>query len=178
MNDWLNERLGRTEFMPFAPAVLESDAANLFVGYDDSPTVRASRFMTVTYDVVDEWHERLQAVVHVDGTARPQVVRHVDNPRYHDIIAAYHRISGIPAIINTSFNMHEEPIVESPSDAIRAFKAGQARSSGARPLPLPLRRHRGLSRVHVANPTGSRSSCSRTTSLLWPGWRAIARCVS
>lgn len=125
VNDWLNERLGRTEFMPFAPAVLESEAADLFVDYDDSATVRASRFMTVTYVVIDEWHDRLQAVVHVDGTARPQVVRRIDNPGYHDIVAAYHRVSGIPAVINTSFNMHEEPIVESPGDAIRAFKAGQ-----------------------------------------------------
>jgi carbamoyltransferase len=124
INDWLNEKLGRTEFMPFAPAVLDEHAADLFAGYNTSATVRASRFMTVTYDVVPEWHDRLQAVVHVDGTARPQVVRRQDNPSYYDIIAAYFARSGIPAIINTSFNMHEEPIVESPADAIRAFRAG------------------------------------------------------
>ncbi|MEY2448337.1 MAG: carbamoyltransferase [Acidimicrobiaceae bacterium] len=124
INDWLNERLGRTEFMPFAPAVLDGHAADLLVGYNASATVRASRFMTVTYDVVPEWHDRLEAVVHVDGTARPQVVRRQDNPSYYDIIDAYFALSGIPAIINTSFNMHEEPIVESPADAIRAFKAG------------------------------------------------------
>jgi carbamoyltransferase len=124
INDWLNQKLGRTEFMPFAPAVLDGHAAELFVGYPTSATVRASRFMTVTYNVVPEWHDRLQAVVHVDGTARPQVVRREDNPTYYDIIDAYFGLSGIPAIINTSFNMHEEPIVESPADAIRAFQAG------------------------------------------------------
>jgi carbamoyltransferase len=124
INEWLNERLGRTEFMPFAPAVLDEHAADLFAGYRASATVRASRFMTVTYYAIPEWHDRLQAVVHVDGTARPQVVRRQDNPTYYDIIAAYFALSGIPAIINTSFNMHEEPIVESPADAIRAFQAG------------------------------------------------------
>ena len=61
------------------------------------------------------------ACVHLDDTARPQVIRREDNPYYYDLINAYYKLSGIPTLINTSFNMHEEPIVASPEDAIRAF---------------------------------------------------------
>jgi carbamoyltransferase len=65
--------------------------------------------------------ERCSGVVHVDGTARPQLVREEDNPSYHRIIAEYYRRTGVPVIINTSFNIHEEPIVRTPEDAVRAF---------------------------------------------------------
>ena len=64
------------------------------------------------------------AVVHVDDTARPQLVRKDANPSYYKIIDEYRKITGIPTILNTSFNMHEEPIVCTPYDAIRAFKLG------------------------------------------------------
>jgi carbamoyltransferase len=63
-------------------------------------------------------------VVHVDGTARPQILDRQTNPSYYKILDEYRRITGLPSLINTSFNMHEEPIVCSPSDALRAFKAG------------------------------------------------------
>jgi carbamoyltransferase len=63
--------------------------------------------------------------VHVDRTARPQLVSERTNASFHAILAAYHRRTGIPAVINTSFNMHEEPIVCSPDDAIRAFLQGR-----------------------------------------------------
>jgi carbamoyltransferase len=62
--------------------------------------------------------------VHVDGTARPQLVSATSNPSFYKILAEYHQITGIPSLINTSFNMHEEPIVCSPDDAIRAFLQG------------------------------------------------------
>jgi carbamoyltransferase len=64
------------------------------------------------------------AAVHVDGTARPQLVTPESNPSYHGLLSRYHQLTGIPAVINTSFNMHEEPIVCSPEDAIRAFLLG------------------------------------------------------
>ena len=64
------------------------------------------------------------AAVHVDGTARPQLVTATSNPSFHRIISEYYRLSGIPSVINTSFNMHEEPIVCTPDDAIRAFLQG------------------------------------------------------
>ncbi|MBI1737079.1 MAG: carbamoyl transferase [Candidatus Rokubacteria bacterium] len=124
INDWLNKRLRRTEFMPFAPSVLGPYAAELFDRYDRGVAAYADNFMTITYHVRPAWRERLQAATHVDGTARPQVVWREANPSYYRIIEEYHRLSGIPAVINTSFNMHEEPIVATPADAIRAFQQG------------------------------------------------------
>jgi carbamoyltransferase len=62
------------------------------------------------------------AAVHIDGTARPQIVRREDSPELHAILEEYYRITGIPTLINTSFNMHEEPIVCTPEDALRAFE--------------------------------------------------------
>ena len=64
------------------------------------------------------------AAVHVDGTARPQLIREQVNPEYYRIVREYYQLSGIPSLINTSFNMHEEPIVSSPKDAVRAFLQG------------------------------------------------------
>jgi carbamoyltransferase len=63
-------------------------------------------------------------VVHVDGTARPQLVSESDNPTYYQIIKEFKRLSGLSCLVNTSFNIHEEPIVCTPQDAIRAFKVG------------------------------------------------------
>jgi carbamoyltransferase len=124
INDWLNKRLRRTEFMPFAPSVLGPRAHEIFEGYVRGVCDYTDNFMTVTYRVRPEWHDRLQAATHVDGTARPQVVWPDANPSYYRLIDQYARRSGIPAVINTSFNMHEEPIVASPADAIRAFEQG------------------------------------------------------
>ncbi|WP_020528439.1 carbamoyltransferase family protein [Flexithrix dorotheae] len=122
INDWLNKKLNRTEFMPFAPSVLEEEAPNLFENYSKGVASKASNFMTITYDVKENWKDKMQATTHIDGTARPQVVRKEDNPSFHKIIEEYHKLSGIPGVINTSFNMHEEPIVASPQDAIKALK--------------------------------------------------------
>ena len=122
INDWLNERLKRTEFMPFAPSILEEDAADFLTGW--SPAQVAARFMTITYDVPMERVGAAPAVVHIDNTVRPQVVRKRDNPSFHQVILEYKKLSGLPLVINTSFNMHEEPIVCTPEDAIRSFLAG------------------------------------------------------
>ena len=119
INDWLNQRLDRSEFMPFAPSVLAEHADELFVGVDKAR--HTAEFMTVTFDVKPQWRSRIPAVVHVDGTARPQLVRAERNPLYHRLIRAYHALSGIPLVLNTSFNVHEEPIVCAPAEAIRAF---------------------------------------------------------
>ena len=122
INDWLNERLKRTEFMPFAPCIIEEDAKDFYKGWE--PDHAAARFMTITYDVPEDKGKLVPAVTHVDSTARPQVVRKEDNPSYHRIIEVYKEITGLPVIINTSFNMHEEPIVCTPADAIRSFQHG------------------------------------------------------
>lgn len=120
VNTWLNERLKRSEFMPFAPAVLAEDAPRLFRGYHKA--TQCARFMTTCFDCTDEMKRLAPGCVHVDGTARPQVVTDEDNPGFAAILRRFRAKTGIPALINTSFNMHEEPIVCSPHDAIRAWK--------------------------------------------------------
>ena len=123
INDWLNKRLDRTEFMPFAPVVMEEHTRHVF----DLPDslMYSARYMTVTCNVKPEWRARIPAVVHVDGTARPQVLRRSDNPTYYAIIEQYERLSGIPLTINTSFNVHEEPIINRPEEAVRALAQGR-----------------------------------------------------
>lgn len=123
VNTWLNHRLNRTEFMPFAPAVLAEHAHEYFTGL--SGAEHAAEFMTITFDCTEKARREIPAAVHVDGTARPQLVTQHSNPRFYGILSAYHRLAGIPACINTSFNMHEEPIVATPEDAIRAFRLGR-----------------------------------------------------
>ena len=122
VNDWLNKRLRRTEFMPFAPVTLAAYADQFFVGVDGARD--AARFMTITFDCTPWMKRHCPAVVHVDGTARPQLIEERINPSYYRILEEYRRLTGLPSVINTSFNMHEEPIVCSPMDAIRSFQEG------------------------------------------------------
>lgn len=120
VNDWLNRQLRRTEFMPFAPAIREDDVADFFVGVDER-TSHTAEFMTITYDVTERCKIEAPATVHVDGTARPQIIRREVNPRYYDILTEYKKLTGLSVLVNTSFNMHEEPIVCTPQDAVKAF---------------------------------------------------------
>jgi carbamoyltransferase len=122
VNDWLNEHLQRTEFMPFAPATLIDHADKCYHGINGAHD--PARFMTITFDCTPYMQETSPGVVHVDGTARPQLVDETTAPDFHEILTAYHEITGIPSLINTSFNMHGEPIVCSPEDALRSFEQG------------------------------------------------------
>lgn len=122
VNDWLNKNLSRTEFMPFAPAVLFEEADRLFVDLEGAK--HAAEFMTITKHCSPWMRRHMSGVVHVDGTARPHLVRRNRNRGFYDIISAFRRRTGLPGIINTSFNMHEEPIVCSVDDCIRAFLLG------------------------------------------------------
>lgn len=122
VNQWLNQRLGRTEFMPFAPATRFESRHECYHNVDGGDY--AARFMTLTFDCTDKMKRESPAAVHVDGTARPQLVSATSNPSFYAVLTEYHRLTGIPSVINTSFNMHEEPIVCSPDDAIRAFLQG------------------------------------------------------
>jgi carbamoyltransferase len=122
VNQWLNQRLGRTEFMPFAPATLAEHRAACYRNTEGC--AHAAEFMTLTFDCTEEMKRNAPAAVHVDGTARPQLVTATSNPSFYRILTAYHALTGLPSVINTSFNMHEEPIVCSPDDAIRAFLQG------------------------------------------------------
>ena len=119
INDWLNERLKRTEFMPFAPAALESEAPTIFKNFQAG--AYPATFMTITFDVEKSWADRARGVVHVDDTARPQVINEGNNPSYFRILEEYYKLTGLPLFVNTSFNMHEEPIVCTPDDALRSF---------------------------------------------------------
>jgi carbamoyltransferase len=123
INDTLNARLGRSEFMPFAPVVTSERAAEVFE--IDDVTAYAMGFMTITCAVREGWAARIPAVVHVDGTARPQVIKRQANPLYYDILAAFTAKSGLPVLINTSFNVHEEPIINTPGECAQALSEGR-----------------------------------------------------
>lgn len=122
VNDWLNKRLKRTEFMPFAPVTLVEQAEKCYKHLKGAEYTAG--FMTITFDCTDFMKKASPATVHVDGTARPQLISKEQNPSYYRILEEYHKITGIPSIVNTSFNMHEEPIVCTPEDAIRSFQQG------------------------------------------------------
>ncbi|MFH1855861.1 MAG: carbamoyltransferase C-terminal domain-containing protein [Candidatus Omnitrophota bacterium] len=123
MHDILNERMKRSEFMPFAP-VIPYERMNEILDGKIKGSEHTAEFMTITYDVKKEWQGKIPAVVHVDGTARPQLIKREINSLYYDIVTEFGKITGVPVIINTSFNMHEEPIVCTPEDAIRSYLQG------------------------------------------------------
>lgn len=123
INQVLNHRLSRSEFMPFAPVVREKDAERIFeLG---AAKAYAARFMTITCQVRPEWRQRIAAVVHVDNTARPQVIRREQNPLYYDVLTEFAQRTGVPVLINTSFNAHEEPIINTPEECARALLDGR-----------------------------------------------------
>tara|TARA_B110000008_G_scaffold238636_1_gene244978 strand:- start:29027 stop:30826 length:1800 start_codon:yes stop_codon:yes gene_type:complete len=121
INIILNKRLNRTEFMPFAPVIRVENLKQIFPKLTcDIP----AKFMTVTASVNSEVKSKIPAVVHIDGTARPQIISKVDDEFMYELLKEFENITSIPALINTSFNAHEEPIVCSHQDAIRAFNFG------------------------------------------------------
>ncbi len=121
INDWLNARLRRTEFMPFAPSLLDTAASRYYINYEKN--IYPAQFMTITFHNTKE-AQFARAVVHLDNTTRPQVVSKEQNPRYYKILKEYEKLTGMPIFVNTSFNIHEEPIVCSPKDAVRSLKKG------------------------------------------------------
>jgi carbamoyltransferase len=115
MKDILNARIKRREwFRPFAPAVLAERQSEIFDHDHPSP------YMLHVYKIRPEWRERLSAVNHVDNTGRLQSVARDENPMYYDVISAFERRTGIPVLLNTSFN-ENEPIVNTPAQAIDCF---------------------------------------------------------
>ena len=114
----LNVALKRDVFQPFAPSLLWEKAGE----YLEDLNGRPNEFMTMSYTASESFREAAPAVVHVDGSTRPQAVRRGINPVYYDVIKAFERKTGLGAILNTSFNMHGEPIVCSPEDALRTFQ--------------------------------------------------------
>jgi carbamoyltransferase len=120
-NDWLNKQLKRSEFMPFAPVTLAEQGSNCYHGL--AGCEHAAEFMTITLDATDSMRKQSPACVHVDGTARPQLVSEFSNKSLYWTLRHYRDLSGNPSIINTSFNMHEEPIVCTPAEAVKAFRS-------------------------------------------------------
>lgn len=110
----------REEFRPFAPAVL-AEAADSWFDFVDGDT--DSRFMLRVVPVRVEQRDRVPAIVHIDGTARPQTVTRDDAPELHTLLSAFLRATGIPMLVNTSFNIAGEPIVETPDDALWCLAA-------------------------------------------------------
>jgi carbamoyltransferase len=125
VNDWLNQQLKRTEFMPFAPVTLDERAGDCYRVEDIAKCRYAAQFMTIAVSVTKYMADHMPAAVHVDGTARPQLITREINPLYYDILKEYERRTGLPSLVNTSFNMHEEPIVCAPKEAISAYEASR-----------------------------------------------------
>jgi carbamoyltransferase len=116
MKDKVNSRIKEREaYRPFAPSVLEEAAEKYFPGIGESP------YMLFVVSVSDKARAEIPAVVHVDGTARPQTVSARVNPLYHRLISYFAEATGVPAVLNTSFNVAGEPIVNTPAEAIRCF---------------------------------------------------------
>lgn len=105
----------REEYRPFAPSILHEFGPEYFDDY------RESRYMERTLRVREEKRNAIAAVVHVDHTARLQTVKREWNPRFHDLISAFHERTGVPAVLNTSFNVMGKPIVHSIEDALATF---------------------------------------------------------
>jgi len=116
MREILNHKVKLREwFRPLAPSMLEEYGTEIFGVEHHDP------FMITVIQVAEEWKEKIPAVVHVDGTARPQMVNKEVNPRYWKLIDEFRKITGIPLLLNTSFNI-QEPIVCAPENAINTFR--------------------------------------------------------
>jgi len=116
MKDLLNSRVKfREEFRPYAPSVIEEACGDFFSSAAPSP------YMLRAYETLEDKREVLPAITHVDGTARVQTVSRDANPRYHDLIRRVGELTGAPVVLNTSFNIRGEPIVNTPEEAIRCL---------------------------------------------------------
>lgn len=115
MKDILNLKIKRREsFRPFAPSVLQAAVSEWFEQDDDVP------FMMQVYQIRQEKRHLVPAVTHVDGSGRLQTVLPHTNPRYHGLISAFQELTGVPMVLNTSFN-ENEPVVCHPQEALDCF---------------------------------------------------------
>jgi carbamoyltransferase len=132
----LNDVKGREQFRPVAPMVLEDEAPAIFSGRHPSP------HMLFVHEVDEAWAARIPAVVHVDGTARVQTVDPAQEPLVARMLEAFHELTGVPVVINTSLNTAGRPMVDDPRDALECF--------GSAPIdllaigPYVVRRDRAL----------------------------------
>lgn len=115
MQGRLNDLKDREDFRPVAPVVMEEFAAEYFVNARKSP------FMLFVNDVNEDKKHEIPAVTHTDGTARIQTVNEGQNAPYYNLLKAFHKLTGVPILVNTSFNTQGEPVVCSPRDAVESF---------------------------------------------------------
>ena len=109
----------REKFRPFAPVICEDDALRYFDC--DKPIPEPTDFMLMVYLIKKKWHKKIPAVTHIDGSGRLQTIRKSQNPLYYDVIKKFGKLSGIPILINTSFNVRGEPIVCTYYDAYKCM---------------------------------------------------------
>lgn len=122
MKEIVNARIKfREPFRPFAPVVLEERVPDFYEGIADAARHYPLRFMLMVLKARDVAEERIPAVTHVGGTGRVQTIRKEWNPLYHRVVEAFGEVSGIPVVLNTSFNLRGEPIVNTPADAMSTF---------------------------------------------------------
>ena len=105
----------RERWRPFCPSILDRAAEEILQTRHPAP------YMTFAFKVAEHWKERIPEVVHMDGTARAQVVTQATNPRYYALIEELERLRGVPVVLNTSLNRRGEPIVCTPTDALDMF---------------------------------------------------------
>ena len=118
----LNSRLKRHEIMPFAPSILKEYFDDIFF---PNKSLYSAEFMTLCYQTKSEWIEKIPAVLQkTDKSARPHVVTKENNLEYHNLISEYYKLSNIPLVLNTSFNSHNEPIIDKPEEAFESLKNG------------------------------------------------------
>lgn len=118
----VNDRLQRNDFMPFAPVVIDEYADKVF---NVTKSRYTAEFMTMLYDTREEWQDKIPAVVHpVDKTARIQIVTKNSNPKFYKLINKFNSLTDIPVLLNTSFNVHGEPIVCKPEEAFVHLENG------------------------------------------------------
>jgi carbamoyltransferase len=115
MQSYLNQIKDREDFRPVAPVVIEEECADWFVDGGVAP------FMLFIFDVRPDKADRIPAVRHVDGTARVQTVNRAQHPLYYDLLQAFAQRTGVPILINTSFNTRSEPVVCTPRDALESY---------------------------------------------------------
>ena len=112
----------REPYRPFAPSILAERAEEYF-DLPGAAEVLPARFMLLVAPVREEKREVIPAVTHVDGSGRPQTVVADQSPRYHRLISRFEEATGVPALLNTSFNLRGEPIVTTPANAYNTFAA-------------------------------------------------------
>lgn len=119
--DYVNHIKGRELFRPLAASILFECAHDWFdmIGFEDAP------FMTYSFKARSDKADLIPSVIHKDGSCRIQTVKETENSHYHKLISEFYKLSGVPLLLNTSFNLAGEPIVETVDDALRTFKNSQ-----------------------------------------------------